>query len=120
MIGISNPLPPLCVACGSRREEECEDPTGDACNDCFFESERAVAEESIREFRWLSKNWLCCDGCRGTGVYRDAHCYCRIGQAQHAAEAKRFEFVRSLPALAVTSARALREGEIDPQERIAK
>ena len=113
-------LPALCIACGARIADEPEDPTGYACDDCWFESERKAHEENLRDFRWSAKNWICCEGCKGTGERHDQHCYCRIGQAKHAAEAKRFEFVRSMPALAVTSARALREGEIDPQERIAK
>jgi hypothetical protein len=114
------PTPPACTSCGDRIDYEPEDATGLACNGCFFESEQARAEELVREFRWAARNWLRCDGCKGTGDRRDQHCFCRIGQAMHDAEAARFAFVRGLPALAVTSARALRENEIDPQMRIAK
>jgi hypothetical protein len=114
------PLPPSCDACGARIDYEPEDPTGIACNDCWQESELKAQAEAVREFRWAARNWLRCDGCKGTGERRDEHCYCRLGQAMHAAEAKRFEFVRGLPALAVTSPRALRESELDPQLRIAQ
>ena len=116
-------LPALCTSCGARIADEPEDPTGYACDDCFCESERKAHEENLRDFRWCARNWLRCDTCKGTGERisgRAGYCYCHIGNALHEAEAARFAFVRSLPALAVTSARALREEEIDPQERIAK
>ena len=69
MIGVANPLPPLCVSCGAVIDYEPEDPF--ACNACFFESERKAAEEAVRDFRWAAKNWLCCDGCKGSGERRD-------------------------------------------------
>jgi len=112
--------PAECTACGRELGEDAADPAAVACDDCYSESERKAGEEAIRDFRWAARNWLRCDGCKGTGERRDEHCYCRLGQANHDAEAKRFAFVKSLPALAVTSARALREGEMDPQQRIAK
>jgi len=106
--------PAECIACGRELGEDAADPASVACDDCYAESQHKAREEAVREFRLLSRDWLCCDACKGSGERRDGYCYCHIGQAAHAAEAKRFEFVRSLPALAVTSARALRE------ERIAK
>ncbi len=110
----------LCISCGAEITYEPEDSSGVACNDCFFESERKAAEEDVRDFRWSARNWLRCDGCRGTGERRDGYCYCRIGQAMHAAEAARFAGVKGLPALAVCGARYMTESGIDPQERIAK
>jgi len=112
--------PAECIACGRELGEDAADPASTACNDCFAESERKAHEAILRDYRWAARDWLRCDGCKGTGERRDQHCYCRLGQAKHAAEAKRFEFVKGLPALAVTSARALRENEIDPQQRIAQ
>lgn len=120
MIGVANPLPPLCTACGTRIDYEPEDATGLACNDCFADSERKAAEENIRDFRWCARNWLRCDGCKGTGEHNESYCYCRIGQAMHDAEAAQFEFVRYLPAGSVLNARYMLENDIDPQERIAK
>src|SRR3954470_10114010 len=108
--------PAECIACGRELGEESADPACAACNGCYLESERKAHQEALRDFRWAARNWLRCDGCKGTGERRDEHCYCRLGQAQHAAEAKRFAFVKSLPALAVTSARVLRESE----QRLAK
>jgi hypothetical protein len=115
-----NPLPPLCLTCGRRVEEEAEDLSGCACNDCYFEDERKARVEALSEFRWQSRNWLRCDDCAGTGMRLEGYCYCRKGNAAHEAEAARFAFVKSLPALAVTSARHMREAGIDPQERIAR
>jgi hypothetical protein len=112
--------PPSCISCGARIDYEPEDETGDACNDCWQESERKAQHELVLEFRWMSRDWLRCCGCSGTGIRHDQHCYCRKGQALHAAEAARFAFVRELPALAVCGAQHMAESGIDPQQRIAK
>jgi len=114
------PLPPSCISCGARIDYEPEDESGLACNDCWQESELKAQAELVREFRWVSRDWLRCDGCAGTGVRKDEHCYCRKGRALHEAEAARFAFVRQLPALAVTSPRHMTEAGLDPQTRIAK
>jgi hypothetical protein len=104
--------PAECVACGRELGEQGADPDGFACDDCFIESERKAHEEAVKDFRWAARDWLRCTGCKGTGERRDEYCYCRLGQAAHAAEAKRMAFVKSLPALAVTSPRVLREAEL--------
>jgi hypothetical protein len=114
------PLPPSCVSCGDRIDYEPEDASGLACNGCWQESELKAQHELVLEFRWMSRDWLLCVGCHGTGTRRDEHCYCRKGRALHDAEAERFAFVRALPALAVTSARYMAESGINPQQRIAK
>jgi hypothetical protein len=123
VIGVSNPRAPLCWDCGARIDYEAEDETGCKCNDCYFAEELKTREEALRDFRWLARNWLRCDSCQGTGERLSGHggyCYCHVGEAAYAAESARFAFVKSLPALAVTSARHMREAGIDPQERIAR
>jgi hypothetical protein len=114
------PLPPSCVSCGATIDYEPEDETGLACNGCWQESELKAQQELVREFRWMARDYLRCVGCGGTGVRRDEHCYCRKGQALHAAETERFAFVRGLPALAVCGAQHMAESGLDPQQRIAK
>jgi len=113
-----------CESCGTVVECDGEldtvDPDEQVCSGCFAESQAAAQEEAVREFRWMSRDYLRCGSCKGTGIYRDEHCYCRKGKALHDAEAARFAFVRHLPALAVTSPRHMTESGIDPQQRIAK
>jgi hypothetical protein len=117
---------PICICCGSELLPDCdgEDPTGAVCNSCFAESEAAMqkakAFEALSDFRWMSKDWLRCDGCAGTGIRKDQHCYCRKGQALHLDESKRFAFVRGLPARAVLSTKCMVANGIDPDERIGR
>jgi hypothetical protein len=113
-----------CESCGVvvefGPELDTVDPNEQVCSSCYAESEAAAQEELAREFRWMSRDWLRCVDCKGTGIRKDEHCYCRKGRALHEAEAARFAFVRQLPALAVTSARHMTESGINPQQRIAK
>lgn len=113
-----------CESCGAIVECDIELDTVDrdeqVCSSCYLESQAAAQAELVREFRWMSRDWLRCGSCKGTGVSKDEHCYCRKGQALHNAEAARFAFVRELPALAVCSAEYMAEAGIDPMQRIAK
>lgn len=58
MIGVSSPLPPLCLACGL---SEATSDDG-ACADCFADSQaKAVvqlAKERAEKFRFASLEWF--------------------------------------------------------------
>jgi DNA-directed RNA polymerase subunit RPC12/RpoP len=110
----------FCLECGADFSDEPVDETGCRCDECHLKDTLAARVEALSEFRWQSRNWLRCDDCAGTGMRLEGYCYCRKGNAAHEAEAARFAFVKSLPALAVTSARHMREAGIDPEERIAR
>lgn len=61
MIGVSNPLPALCVACGDELPDEPTNNDG-ACAECFAESQAKAAaqleSERADQFRWLSGEWF--------------------------------------------------------------
>lgn len=63
---------PLCIACGAEIPAQPEDPTAQACDGCFAESEAKAASarqaEAADEFQWMSREWLrkgvyLCDDC---------------------------------------------------------
>jgi hypothetical protein len=61
MIGISNPLPALCVACGVERSDADVNDDG-ACSECFGDSQakaaRQLEQERADQFQWLSGEWF--------------------------------------------------------------
>lgn len=61
MIGVSNPLPALCVACGIELPDADVSDDG-ACAGCFGESQTKAAaqleKERADQFRWLSGEWF--------------------------------------------------------------
>jgi hypothetical protein len=110
--------PPICIECGDRVDYE---PEHDLyCNPCWFRAEAEAQRQRVLDFRNNANEWLRCSMCHGTGEYRDGYCRCHVGEAAHDAEAKRFAFVKSLPALAVCGAEWMADAGIDPQTRIGK
>lgn len=53
---------PLCIACGEEIPIQPEDPTAQACDGCFAESEAKAASarqaQAADEFRWMSREWF--------------------------------------------------------------
>lgn len=89
-------LPPGCESCGTRLTDvdaDCDGARADGvCEMCWLESEtaaeRARYAEGIADFRWLSRDWLRCGGCKGSGLAdgdgENGFCYCHIGRAAEA------------------------------------
>ncbi len=53
---------PICIACGAEVATQPNDPTAQACDACFADSEAKAATarqaEAADEFRWMSHEWF--------------------------------------------------------------
>ena len=86
-------MPPVCQSCGNlltTGDDDCDGALADGvCEQCWLDSEqtaeRARYIEAVADFRWASRDWLRCGGCKGTaladGDGENGFCYCHKGRA---------------------------------------